>query len=328
MAAQSWLGRRGRLASLLGASPAAPALLAAAAPPPAPVAAEQKPILPDAVADWLAQLTLLYGVPFEYLVADARLLPSESLRFFYLDRNWLDRLVDGALSVATLSTAEAIFYEAVFEQIYAQIDQHQQNLRTILRGGVAGDAYSPGATYSGMLMRSAVVSGWPGLEVAATASGAAVPLLRMDRLSTDVLLVLFMGVPDTVNLIEPGEGLHFGVRDDPQTAGRVIVDLRGLGFAQLPAGDQLIGKTAGTTMRSGQDQPPGVLDMASLARDIATNLPQGALGPGGALTSGGFALELVRAAGLQEFNTKAPPPSPRAAAPAVRAAAPRRLRAT
>ena len=55
--------------------------------------------MPAALADWLARLRLLYGVPFNYLVPDSRLLPQESVRFFYIDRNFTDRLVDGALSV-------------------------------------------------------------------------------------------------------------------------------------------------------------------------------------------------------------------------------------
>ena len=53
---------------------------------------------------WLARLRLLEGVPFAYLVADSELLPPESIRFFYLVRNWSDALVEGALSVGTLNS--------------------------------------------------------------------------------------------------------------------------------------------------------------------------------------------------------------------------------
>lgn len=43
-------------------------------------------IVPGELRGWLARLRLLQGVPFSYLVADAQLLPRESIRFFYLDR--------------------------------------------------------------------------------------------------------------------------------------------------------------------------------------------------------------------------------------------------
>lgn len=73
---------------------------------------------------------------------------------------------------------------------------------------------------AGMLVRSAVVSGWPGLEVkaAGTASdeGDADPikLLRMDHVGSDVLLCLFPRLPAWVAIDEPHEGLHFGLESE------------------------------------------------------------------------------------------------------------------
>ena len=51
------------------------------------------------VTGWLAKLYLLYGVPFNTLVPDHRMLPMESVRFFYIDENWLTALLNGALSI-------------------------------------------------------------------------------------------------------------------------------------------------------------------------------------------------------------------------------------
>ena len=42
---------------------------------------------------------LLYRVPFTNLVADERMLPPDSMRFFYLDPGWLKCLLEGACSV-------------------------------------------------------------------------------------------------------------------------------------------------------------------------------------------------------------------------------------
>jgi hypothetical protein len=55
--------------------------------------------IPQTVCQWLARLVLLYRVPFTYLVADERMLPPDSMRFFYLDPGWLKCLLEGACSV-------------------------------------------------------------------------------------------------------------------------------------------------------------------------------------------------------------------------------------
>ena len=58
----------------------------------------------DAVVAWLTKLRLLEGVPFNYIVPSEEMLPNESIRFFHMDRNWLDAMVDGALSTGILDT--------------------------------------------------------------------------------------------------------------------------------------------------------------------------------------------------------------------------------
>ncbi len=282
----------------------------AAALPAAGVSAEPAP-LPDDVLDWLTQLTLLYGVPFEYLVPDARLLPVESLRFFYIDRNWLDRLVDGAMSIGTNSTRDNVCYENHSQAIYAQIDVNLTRLRSVLRAKPAPAEVLAGGIMSGLIFRSVVVSGWPGLEVTATRKdGAGVDIIRMDHLSSDVLLCIFNGVPDKVEIIEPAEGLHLGVvitgPDQPQ---EFEIFLRGLGFPKekpYSAGEQIKDsrdqylKVAGK-FRDGQGQPSGVIDIQGLVGAVEQNLPQGAL-PDDKLTPGGFAIQLLRGAGLQPFQ--------------------------
>lgn len=71
---------------------------------------------------------------------------------------------------------------------------------------------------AGLLVRSAVVSGWPGLEVRAyrQSDGKTGPvgLLRMDRPAADVLLCIFNQVPAWIEFDEPKEGLHFGLENE------------------------------------------------------------------------------------------------------------------
>ena len=97
--------------------------------PPAPPSG-----LPDYLESFLAHLRLLVGVPFEYLVADARLLPDESIRFFYVDRSWTDRLVDGALSVGKIGTREQAHHQARHPAIRAHLDRVERVVRALQRG--------------------------------------------------------------------------------------------------------------------------------------------------------------------------------------------------
>jgi hypothetical protein len=299
------------LASMLaaGASTALEASTLRAAAKAGPAAGASPVKLPPAVLDWLAQLTLLYGVPVEYLVPDTRLLPVESIRFFFVDRNWLDRLVDGALSVGVHGTRDDAFNEAAYEEVYRQVDARQVTLRPSLRGEAADAAGgTPGGPLTGLLARSVIVSTWPGVEIRPTRGGAPVPILRMDRLSPDVLFCIFDGVPDRVEMIEPGEGLHFGV-GGTEGSPTFQVALRGLGYPKdrpLPAGKQV--RDGGGNVvhvegrfRAGEGQPPGVLDVAGLVAAVKQAMPAGGLGPGGELTPAGFAVQMVRAAGLQPF---------------------------
>jgi hypothetical protein len=201
---------------------------AATAPPPHPAAAIRA-FLTDAggrrriadlvsdgvrpLADWLARLLLLYPVPFNLLVPDERMLPAESVRFCHLDQNWQRALFDGAVSVGLESSRDVLFHEATYNLLYRATRQALPGVR-----GQRTSVPAPGATddtVSGFLLRSAVVSGWPNLAVRATGQdGAPLPVARMQHLAADVLLCLFWGVPTTVELSEPQEGLRYGVQQN------------------------------------------------------------------------------------------------------------------
>jgi len=172
----------------------------------------------DLICEWLAHLYLLYGVPFNNLVADQRLLPLESIRFFYLDRNWLEAMVDGALSIGIQSSRDTLCQQVLYDLIRGRVHDRILTMRDRLLGNEAPASSEAGeGPLAGLLLRSAVVSGWPGLEVRAyrhsdgQAGSEPVGLLRMDRLSEDVLLCLFAQVPAWIEFDEPKEGLHFGV---------------------------------------------------------------------------------------------------------------------
>jgi hypothetical protein len=146
-------------------------------------------------------------------------LPAESLRFFHLDDNWVNALVDGALSVAVRnltngSAASRAELQAALSKIV-----YQHRLR--LQG--KNPEWNPTERYmdipkSGFLLRSRIVSGWPGIEVTAKTSATqeqTLPkILRFDQIAEGVLFCLARGTVQEVTFREPREGLTFGVGSD------------------------------------------------------------------------------------------------------------------
>lgn len=201
--------------------------------------------MPPYMESFLAHLRLLIGVPFDYLVGDSRLLPDESIRFFYLDRSWSDRLVDGAISVGKIGTREQSHHQAHAPGVQQQLDVSENIVRVLQRGlkdfptakQAADQNAQPADITTGFLLRSAAVSGWPHMDVRAFSGDVPagidpakidpalmLPLLRLERLSPSVLIALFQGVPTLVWCEEPHHGVQFGVQEDSH--GHVFIPVR------------------------------------------------------------------------------------------------------
>src|SRR5258708_24478242 len=145
---------------------------------PAQVVADDAPEaeLPAYLEAFLAHLRLLVGVPFQHLVPDDRLLPNESIRFFYLDRSWTDRLVDGVFAVGKIGTREQAHHQAAHPAIRAGLDVTERMVRNLQRGRVqnfdeqrnsaAGVcAYQgPPRLITGFVLRPAAVGGRPPID--------------------------------------------------------------------------------------------------------------------------------------------------------------------
>jgi hypothetical protein len=190
--------------------------------------------MPPYMEMFLAHLRLLIGMPFEYLVPDSRLLPDESIRFFYVDRSWTDRLVDGAVAVGKIGTREQAHHQAHAADVQGQLDLTERVVRTLQRGLTPSGSESKdqGGIITGFLLRSAAVRGWPAMDVRAFsevvpeppnpddlsfqswaqhAKDVQLPTLRLELLSPSVLLALFDGIPKLVWVEEPHHGVQFGV---------------------------------------------------------------------------------------------------------------------
>jgi hypothetical protein len=176
----------------------------------------EKVAIADDLVRWLANLVMLYPVPFHYLVPHTALLPTESIRFFHLDDNWVDAMVDGALSIAVRSLGgQDVASRADLQSALSKI-VYQHRLR--LQG--KSPEWNPTDSYmdipkTGFLLRSNLVSDWPGVEVTATTGGVSpgvIPeILRLDQIADGVLFCLARGSLKQVRFREPREGITFGV---------------------------------------------------------------------------------------------------------------------
>ena len=192
--------------------------------------------MPPYMEMFLAHLRVLIGVPFDYLVPDSRLLPDESIRFFYLDRSWTDRLVDGAIAVGKIGTREQAHHQAHSADVQSQLDLTERVVRILQRGlpAPAEPDQSPARVLTGFLLRSAAVTGWPAMDVRAfstivppfdgdpdspaaeqwaqAAAAAQLTTLRLELLSASVLLAIFDGIPQLVWCEAPHHNIEFALQ--------------------------------------------------------------------------------------------------------------------
>lgn len=263
---------------------------------------------PPVVVAWLARLSLLYGVPFTYLVPDYRMLPPESIRWGFLDPNWTARAADGAMNVGRTTTAAVAVDVALSQSVRRALPAAIPLVRASLRGDAAPTELSSGGTVTVMLIRSAVVAGYPGLEIRGLDSqGDDVQLLRFDQLSKDVMIALFAELPATVELLEPPEGLHFGVRWN-STHTSMTTLLRSLQTATL--GQQVLdgsGTPVAVDLPARSNSGANVLDIVGSMNSIVAGLQTYNHYTGSTLAPADMAIEMVRAAGLQRFVPGTPP---------------------
>lgn len=238
------------------------------------------PPFPEKLKEWFKDLSLLKGVPFNYLVPDERMLPVESIRFFSLNMAWIHYLLDGAFSIGRTSDA-----------------QHQKDLAHLPH-----PASNPYSTVSGCLIRSDVIAGWPALLVdgyrqkassnSPIADSEHCKLLRMERLSPQVLIVLFKGNVQTVDIHQKSEAMHHGFNvDESLNLYKKLRNSQGL------VSDQTLTLSSGVW----NNQAKGILAIGKSTDGLAANIEKlkGKLGFTD-FTNAQFALSLVE--GVQKVR--------------------------
>jgi hypothetical protein len=157
------------------------------------------------VADFLHRLQNLELLPFTQLIADRRLLPPESLRFFRIDAQWIAAVVDGAYSLWQVSSLDQHLRGAVCQALTAHLQS---------RNG--------GGAQAGLLLRSRLIRAWPTTIIDAARDQTPVTITRR-QLAADTLLCLFDTTPTMVTISEPHTDLYHGFDD---VAGKLRVGLR------------------------------------------------------------------------------------------------------
>jgi hypothetical protein len=268
-------------------------------------------VVPADILRALARLRLLEGVPFSYLVPDADLTPPETIRFFYLDRNATDALVQGALSVGTVNAVDRVQLAQLYPIVRDEVDEAERLVRMkdsdAPKVDAQGRPIGVAGPITGFVLRSRLVSGWPAMHVRAYSTDTRpddktipdmdtspdrVRLLRMERLAPAVLFVLFDGVPAVVHIEEPRSGIQFGVRLDPtadpsqQTAVVTARDVTHPNNGPLKAGGKP--RTVPVPFRAGS---PGVVNIKKLNEALQA-VPGTNMGP--TVDAAEYAMQMLR----------------------------------
>ncbi len=269
------------------------------------------------VVEWLAQTALLYNVPFNNLVAHPSLLPQESIRFFYIDQNWTDALLDGALSIGVQTGRDALFQKLMRDKLYEGVQDVMAEVRDTLLGINPSGGTPPAVQPAGFLLRSQGVTGWPGLEIRAwSASDTVNPMkpLRLELLASDTLFAIYPDIPTKLTFTEPSEGLVFGVEDDGVEM-RYIPGVTGFDSANIGRviennGSPLLLhlKAIRTSQRNGENSALNIAGTGGLVGLIETTIQNNVTGqPALTLSPASFAVQMVRVPEQMEF-TPAPQP--------------------
>lgn len=163
---------------------------------------DQQSQFPPELYNWLEKLWTFEGIPYNYLIPDERMLPKESLRFFSVDPDWMACLVHGAFSVGK---------DAGSNHWQEDDDSHPVNVHLNEQDAL-----------SGFILKSEVVSGWPGLQVEITVEheGTISKVNAFKRLlGPSTLLFLFVGEAQRIDFHLKPEALHFGFYLEEEDAG-------------------------------------------------------------------------------------------------------------
>jgi hypothetical protein len=196
--------------------------------------------VPQTITDWLGKLFLLDGVPVNYLIPHEHYLISreggtiakEAVGTFYIDYDWIEALLGGALSIVASEDSRALL-NMLKDGRFLPDNIMVNKANSTFIPGAEGEAVPLPKTIrghiTGFFLRSELVSGWKGIKVFAkdeTRSWMQHPL-KIERVADDIQLCVFAGKVQQLLFIQPPEGIHFGVNASGGTYQKTLRDKAG-----------------------------------------------------------------------------------------------------
>ena len=141
---------------------------------------------------WVMDRMFLVDVPAHYSISDPSHLTQERLNFFYIDPNWIDAMIDGALSLAN----------------HMGNDKDRTAIKVALNDFIRSkpdlQPHAPQIPTYGFFLRSDVVSRFPDLRVTTLPTTVEkpvrAPLLRHEIIADGVMMGLFDRIPNSGEL--------------------------------------------------------------------------------------------------------------------------------
>jgi hypothetical protein len=265
------------------------------------------PVIPDELKSYAASLRVLENVPFSYLISDLDDLAPESIRFFRLDTNWTDSLIDGAFSVGRVIKNEYITDRtAINAARFTAADtprirrMHKNHRAKDLCENADNDEDFTNVT--GFIMRSELTTTGKGVNItAADKNGEPLVCLRLASLSDRVMIGLFHGEIDILTFEEPKQVLCFGSSNFEIKDGKFTrsIDLRS------PVEDvKKFGKRIGSFCIDKYTEGNGKLNASALAKGLETALKNAGELDTDTFNPSRFAFEMIAVAHRAEFHSQ------------------------
>lgn len=222
--------------------------------------------IPLVAKDFLTSLYTLEGIPISYVIPDEKYLEKNNdkagvLSLFYIDPDWIEALLDGALSIGRLQDTTSILEDLMLEKYMHHTEQ--SNLVT-----------------TGFLLRSNLISGWRGIEIKVyDKDNNILTSLRFGRINKDLFLGIFKGEIDKVVVKQPYEGLHFGLKNNGTNYTKAIKNDNGAINAENRI---VINKNNGT-----------LLDNFTIAPDILAKEIENKITKADCFTSAEYAYQMI-----------------------------------
>jgi hypothetical protein len=200
------------------------------------------------IHNWMADKLFLGGIPPHYLIPEPSFIPTEGLRFFYIDDFWIDCLLDGALSVANHVDHDNDIWRT----------EVKRRFNMYLREQVPRTGIKPQIPSYGFILRSKMVKTMPDLRITVNWTVADPqgherhPVCRYTRFDDTTLICLLDRQPeelDSIILAQPPHQQCFslgysltGPHRSPDPAkpdlpGRLEFKLRKLYTKDAPSGE-------------------------------------------------------------------------------------------